>query len=251
MVTLCRLFAVLALLASPGQATFTWSTATPESQGMSTSKLDAMRSGLQSRGTSHLLVIRNDKIVHEWYASGQSRTTKHGTASSSKALVGGVSLGVAIDDGLITLDDPATKFVSQWAGVALKSQIKIRHLGSHTSGIEDAEADDLPHDQLTGWKGDFWKRLAVPNDPFTVSRDKAPCLFTPGAQESYSNPGIAMLTYCVTASLKNAPIKDIRNLLLTRVMRPIGAPDGEWSCGYGQTFTVNGLPLVPSWGGGN
>jgi len=251
MLSLCRVIAVLVLLAAPSQATFTWTTASPESQGMSTSKLDAMRSGLQSRSTSHLLVIRNDKVVYEWYASGQTRTTTHYSASSAKALVGGVSLGVAIDDGLISLDDLATKYVPQWAGVARKSAIKIRHLGSHTSGIDDAEEGDLPHDQLTGWKGDFWKRLAVPNDPFTVSRDKAPCLYTPGSQESYSNPGIAMLTYCVTASLKNAPVKDIRTLLRNRVMRPIGAPDAEWSCGYGQTFTVDGLPLVPSWGGGS
>jgi CubicO group peptidase (beta-lactamase class C family) len=33
-------------------------------------------------------------------------------------------------------------------------------------------------------------------------------------------------------------------------MRPIGVPDKEWNVGYGQTVTVDGLPLVPSWGGG-
>jgi CubicO group peptidase (beta-lactamase class C family) len=218
---------------------------------MSTSRLDAMRGGLQSRGTSHLLVIRNDKVVYEWYAAGQSRTTKHYSASSVKALVGGVSLGVAIDDGLISLDDPATKYVPQWIGDSRKSQIKIRHLGSHMSGIDDAAIHGLPRDQLTGWQGDFWKRLAVPNDPFTISRDKAPVLSAPRTSERYSNPGVAMLTYCVTASLRNAPVKDVRSLLRDRIMRPIAAPDAEWDIGYGQTFTVDGLPLVPSWGGGN
>ena len=34
-------------------------------------------------------------------------------------------------------------------------------------------------------------------------------------------------------------------------MRPIGVPDEEWSVGYGQTSTVDGLPLVGSWGGGS
>ena len=34
-------------------------------------------------------------------------------------------------------------------------------------------------------------------------------------------------------------------------MRPIGVPDAEWSVGYGKTFTVDGLPLVGSWGGGS
>jgi len=139
---------------------------------MSTSKLDILRSGLQSHNTSHLLVIRNDRIVYEWYASGQSRTTTHYSASSAKALVGGVSLGVAIGEGLIALDDLATKYVPEWKGDARKSRIRIRHLGSHTSGIEDAEANGLPHDRLSGWQGDFWKRLTVPNDPFTISRAK-------------------------------------------------------------------------------
>jgi hypothetical protein len=233
------------------QSGFSWSTATPESQGMSSSRLSALRTDLQARGTTHFLVVRNDRIVHEWYASGQGRTTKHYTASAAKALVGGTSLAVAIHDGRLGLDDLASKHVPAWAGVNLKKDARVRHLGSHTSGIEDAESGSTPHDQLTGWKGDFWKRLAVPNDPFTVSRDKAPFLFAPGGRESYSNPGIAMLTYCVTASLRSAPVKDVRTLLRDRVMRPLGVPDAEWNCGYGQTFTVDGLPLVPSWGGGN
>jgi CubicO group peptidase (beta-lactamase class C family) len=33
-------------------------------------------------------------------------------------------------------------------------------------------------------------------------------------------------------------------------MRPIGISDEEWSAGYGETFSVDGLPLVASWGGG-
>ncbi len=66
----------------------------------------------------------------------------------------------------------------------------------------------------------------------------------------YSNPGIAMMTYCVTAALRSAPQKDIRALLRDRVMRPIGVGDADWSVGYGKTFTVDGLPLVASWGGG-
>ena len=66
----------------------------------------------------------------------------------------------------------------------------------------------------------------------------------------YSNPGIAMLAYATTAALKTAPQKDLRTLLRDRVMRPIGTPDAEWNVGYGQTVTVDGLPLVGSWGGG-
>src|SRR5947209_6554339 len=42
----------------------------------------------------------------------------------------------------------------------------------------------------------------------------------------------------------------IRALLRERIMRPIGVADREWSVGYGKTYMVDELPLVPSWGGG-
>jgi CubicO group peptidase (beta-lactamase class C family) len=230
---------------------FVWQTTTPESQGMSAAKLEALQESLKARKTKAFLVVRNDKIVYEWYAEGHGPAKTHYTASMAKAIVGGLSLGVAMSDGLIALDDKAAKFVPQWKDDSAKSRITVRHLGSHTSGIEDAEADGLPHDKLTGWKGDFWKRLDVPHDPFTISRDIAPTLFAPGERIQYSNPGIAMLSYVVTASLRDAPRKDIRTLLRERIMRPLGVPDEEWAVGYGKTFMVDGLPLVGSWGGGN
>jgi len=230
---------------------FEWESATPESQGFSTAKIDALRAELAGRGTKALLIIRNDRILCEWYAPGHGADKPHGTASLAKAIVGGLSLAVAMSDGRIGLDDPAAKFIPQWRNDPRKSRITLRQLGSHTSGIEDAEADGKPHGQLAGWKGDFWKRLAVPNDPFTIARDRAPLVFEPGQKMQYSNPGIAMMTYCVTAALRDAREKDIRTLLRDRVMRPIGAPDAHWSVGYGKTCTVDGLPLVASWGGGS
>src|SRR5688572_13188299 len=131
-----------------------------------------------------------------------------------------------------------------WQSDAKKRVITLRHLGSHTAGLEDAEADDLPHDKLSGWKGDFWKRLEPPRDPFTLSRDLTPVIFEPGERFSYSNPGIAMLTYAVTAAIADGSPRDIRSLLRDRIMRPVGAADNEWSVGYNTTFTVEGLPLV-------
>ncbi len=230
---------------------FSWRTATPESQGISTAKLAALTDEMAKRKTRAFLVIRNDRIVCEWYAPGQSAATKQGTASLAKALVGGLSLAVAITDDKISLDDKVAKFIPSWREDARKSGIAIRHLGSHTSGLADAEADQLPHEKLTGWQGDFWKQLDPPNDPFTISRDQTPLIFDPGEKIQYSNPGIAVMTWCVTASLRDTARKDIRTLLRERVMLPIGVADEEWSVGYGKTFLVDGLPLVAAWGGGS
>lgn len=228
-----------------------WATATPESQGLSTARLEAIWNELKHRSTTAFIVIRGDRILFEQYAPGYSRTTPHYTASLAKALVGGVSLMLAMDDGRIRADDPASKHVPQWADDPKKQRITVRHLATHTSGIEDAEADGLPHDRLTGWKGDFWKRLAPPHDPFTLARDRAPVLDDPGARARYSNPGMAMLAYCVTASLHGAPDADLRSLLKRRILDPLGVPDAEGSCGYGAATSVEGMSLVANWGGGS
>jgi CubicO group peptidase (beta-lactamase class C family) len=236
-------------MASAPQAV-AWQTATPESQGMSAHALDALRDRLAGSSKA-LLVIRHDRIVYEWYAEGHSTAAKHYTASMAKAIVGGVSVGVALTDGRIALDDRAARFIPGWRRDARKARITLRQLGSHTSGFEDAEGDGLPHDQLSGWKGDFWKRLEPPNDPFTIARDRTPVIFEPGEKFQYSNPGIAMLMYAVTASLRDTQHPSVRALLGDRVMRLIGVADDEWSVGYGATYNVDGLPLVAGWGGAN
>src|SRR5262249_52616154 len=88
--------------------------ATPESQGMSSAKLEALWQALLAQRTTALLVIRNDRIVLEKYAEGSNASKPHYTASLAKALVGGLSLALAIDDGLIALDDRAGQLIPQW-----------------------------------------------------------------------------------------------------------------------------------------
>jgi CubicO group peptidase (beta-lactamase class C family) len=236
---------------SQGRSSWNWATASPESQGMSPPRLESAWAELERRQTTAFLVVRRDRIVFERYAPGQGRSKPHYTASMAKALVGGLSLIVAMGDGRIQPDDPAVKYVPQWRDDPKRREITVRHLGTHTSGIEDAEADGLPHDRLPGWKGDFWKRRPPPHDPFTLARDAAPVLDRPGTKDRYSNPGMAMLGYCVTASLRGTDDADLRSLLKRRVMEPLGVPDAEWSMGYSSVTTVDGLPLVATWGGGS
>jgi len=229
-------------------APFEWKIARPENQRASADKFERLTKSLAAKNTKALLVIRNDRIICEWYAKDHGPDKKHYTASLAKALVGGMSLLVALNDGRIAADDPVCKHVPQWKDDPVKSKITIRYLATHSSGVEDAEQDDISHMELPGWKGGFWRKDP---DPFTLSRDKAPIIFAPGTKYAYSNPGMAMLSYAVTASLRGGKYADVRTLLRERIMRPIGVEDSDWSIGYGQTYDVDGLKLVANWGGGS
>ena len=213
----------------------------------SAQNLDFLRERQAGLKTTALLVIHRDKVICEWYAPGHDARRLQGTASLAKAIVGGMSLMVAMQDGRIGPDDLASRYIPAWKDHPLKSKITIRHLATHSSGIENAEQDNIPHMELPGWKGNFWRRAP---DPFTPALRDAPVLFTPGARYDYSNTGMAALAYAVTASLRGAPQQDIHSLLRERVLRPIGVPDDEWSIGYGQVYEIDGLKLWANWGGG-
>ncbi len=246
--------------ASSGPAEFRWQHATPESQGMSSEKLDAMKNVLAEKGTQKLLILKNDKIVYEWYSPDKNDDqSKHYTASLAKAIVSGMSLLAAMDDGYITPDEAACYYIPSWKDDPLKSKITIRQLATHTSGLIDAEGTPGEqarmsktglhvHFDLPGWRGQFWRKEP---DPFSVARDSTPVAAIPGKKFAYSNPGIAMLTYAVTASLKDSPYTDIRTYLKKRIYDRIGMKEEDYSMGYGKTYDVNGLQLVPGWGGGN
>ena len=228
---------------------FEWTYAQPESQGMSSERLDELVKDLSARGTKKLLVIRNDKVVCSFFAQGHEDSARgHYTASLAKAIVSGMSLLTAMNDGLIHPDEPACKYIPEWKDDYRKSKITIRQLAGHTSGMEDAEVPGLDtHMALPGWKGQFWRQEP---DPFSVSRDSTSILSSPGQRYAYSNPGIAMLNYAVTAAIRDTEQKDIRTYLKERIYRPVGIDDDEYSLGYNKTYMIDSLPLVPGWGGG-
>jgi CubicO group peptidase (beta-lactamase class C family) len=234
-------------LATLCAADFPFPQDSPERHGLSRAALDRWRDRLATLHTKALLVVRDDKIVYEWYAPGEDANKKQGTASLAKAIVGGNSLMLAIEDGRIKPDDLASHYIPAWRDDRQKSAITIRQLATHTSGVQDAEQDGIDHMQLPGWKGAFWKREP---DPFSIAVHQAPIIFQPGTSYAYSNPGMAALAYAVTASLRGAPQTDIRALLKARLFDPLGIPESHWSIGYGQAYQVDGLDLYANWGGG-
>ena len=225
-----------------------WQSAPPEAEGFNRDKLDAFRATLAGNHTKALLIARHGKIALEWYAPGESPEKKQGTASLAKALVGGNSLMVALDEGRMRVDDLASKYIPEWKNDPQKKLITIRELATHSSGLDDAEAEGYTHETLPGWKGAFWKRKP---DPISIAIHKTPVVFQPGSEMGYSNPGMAALGYAVTASLSGAKTPDILSALKSRICEPIGIPDDKWRISYGESYSVDGMTVYATWGGAN
>jgi CubicO group peptidase (beta-lactamase class C family) len=146
---------------------------------------------------SSLMVVRNGEVVHHAFAGYQDLATKRAVdentiyhwASITKTLTG-VAIMQLRDRGLLSLDDPAVKFVPELRYVHDPfgdiSEVTIRHLMTHSSGFR---AGTWP------WGGDQpwhpfeptrWEQV-VAMFPYTE------LLFKPGTKYSYSNPGVIFL----------------------------------------------------------
>jgi CubicO group peptidase (beta-lactamase class C family) len=114
------------------------------------------------------------------------------------------------DEGKLSLDDPVTRHVPEFAGVRLPTAdsppITIRHLLTHSEGF----AEDNP------W-GD--RQLAVSDDTLgTRLRQGPPFSTTPGTEYEYSNYGFAILGRIV-ANVSGMPYRDY---VTRHILEPLG-----------------------------
>ena len=213
------LVVLLPLVAADPASAFEWTTDSAADQGMCVSatipglckqKLDA----LKVSQTGDIIVIRNDKIIFEWYASGAGpagsghgrNTSLMGTWSSvTKSLIGATSMAYAYDHCGLRDTDLASKYIPGWLDQGTYTATspgnwptdpdwgnkhrytRLAMLASHMSGLADnhsaADLADIEQCQAgnqplaTHWQpyeARFWDMAAAPNDPWTIARRRAP-----------------------------------------------------------------------------
>jgi CubicO group peptidase (beta-lactamase class C family) len=169
---------------------------------------------------------------------------KHSLASITKSLAGGLPLILALGDKRLSLDDPVSLYVPAWRDDRDRSEITVRNLVTHTSGLLNGLEDPL--DTGPDWARRFW-RSKDDDNPFEVALREVPLAVQPGTGFIYSSPGYAMLSWVITAAYRHTDTPDLVSLLRSRVTRPTGIPDRAWSARV--SYEQNGMTLVPSWGG--
>jgi CubicO group peptidase (beta-lactamase class C family) len=110
----------------------------------------AFTSTLAQNGIANgsLLVLKDGQKLHELYSGTYQPNTLRLIASASKWLSAVVIMSL-VDDGVLSLDDPASKFFPQYY-TGQKGTITIRQMFSHTSGLPgDETSDALTSDTIT------------------------------------------------------------------------------------------------------
>jgi len=106
----------------------------------------------RSHGGLVLRVEQGGKLLYESYAPGFSASTPHKIYSGTKSFVAVAAL-IAMQEGLLTLDEKASDTLTEWRGDRRRS-ITLNQLLSHTSGLDpDGDLIYPARDQLAAAVG--------------------------------------------------------------------------------------------------
>lgn len=146
-----------------------WEIQSPSDLGWSVSGEQALEEFLSSKDTKAFIVLKEGKIVVEWYFEDHTQNTSWYWASAGKTLTS-YTLGIAQEEGLLQLDEASSVYLGTgWTSASPDKEalITIRNQLNMTAGLNDEEFDCVIPECLT-YLADAGSRWAYHNGPYTL-----------------------------------------------------------------------------------
>ncbi len=165
----------------PPQDSDEWSTLSPDSLQWCSEKLTALHDFLDEKNSKSFIILKNGKIVLEYYFDEYVQDSIWYFASVSKSVMAFL-MGMAQEEGYVDIDDPTTDYLGeQWTACPPEKEalITVRNQLTMTSGLDDglpptSEVPDpsncLEPDCLE-YLVDANERWAYHNAPYRLSQD--------------------------------------------------------------------------------
>ena len=214
-----------------------WRTSTPEEQGFDSTKLAEGLQAFQDQKTNldSLLIIRNGYVILDAYFYPYDHSIPHKLASVTKSFTTTL-IGIAIDQGLIQLDQPMVSFFPDRTIAnldALKKSITVRHLVSNMNGFQSGcLSGDEPTLNTMRSKPD-WVQAVLDRK----------MVHEPGTVFCYDSPGMHLLS----AILQEATGMTELDFARQNLFEPLGISEVYWQAdpqgynhGWGDLFLKPG-----------
>jgi CubicO group peptidase (beta-lactamase class C family) len=208
-----------------------WQAAPPETVGF---RSDKMAEGLlamrQEEIPIHsLTIVRHGYVLVDAYFYPYDGSTVHDMASVTKSVMTTL-IGIAADQGKLSLEDPMVSFFPDRTIANLderKQRITVAHLASMSSGLECTEANDETQQAMMATTD--WVQFGL----------DLPVAWEPGAQMVYCNVAIHLLSPILQQATGMTALEFAR----VNLFEPLGIHDAEWTAdpqgynrGWGDLF---------------
>ncbi len=190
-----------------------------------------------AQGGRAFLVQAGGHILYERYDKGWTAEQPHPLASGTKSFAGVLAM-LAVQDGLLKLDEPVVKFLPEWRDDPRKSKITLRHLLQLCSGLPGGDRElsgPTTGTRLLGWAASnraarlgLFTNAAAPADRAQAAL-RLPLAGEPGTTFAYGPSHFYVFTLVLQRSLEasDRPERNVLQYLHRRLLEPIGIPNAR------------------------
>ncbi|MEZ4811692.1 MAG: serine hydrolase [Allomuricauda sp.] len=153
----------------PPSGSAEWETVSPTELEWNTTAEQDLYDLLETKNTKAFMILKDGKIVVEWYFGDHTQNTSWYWASAGKTLTS-FTVGIAQEEGFLDIEDQTSDYLGEgWTSAPLDKEnlITIRHQLTMTSGMDDVQFDCVTPDCLT-YVADAGTRWAYHNGPYTL-----------------------------------------------------------------------------------
>jgi CubicO group peptidase (beta-lactamase class C family) len=147
-----------------------WEAVSPAELNWDTSRIAPLLDFLEAENTRAFIVLKDGKIVLEEYFNGFDKDDSWYWASAGKSLTA-FAVGMAAQQGLLTLDDPVSDYLGRWTvcDEPAENKINIWHQLTMTTGFDtDGISLDCTADSCLMCRYEPGSRWFYHNAPYTL-----------------------------------------------------------------------------------
>lgn len=193
-----------------------WESDSPENHQMDPSLLEQMHTALEGAPVYAVLTVKDGVIIDEYYQSGSDENSTYAFHSASKSMTSAL-FGIAMEEGYIGgVDDLLSDYLPQVLEQedARKHTLTLRHLLTHTSGLEWYE-----------WGGSYsnWEEFRSADNwvDYILGRR---LVYDPGSVFNYSTGN----THLLAAVLEQATGRGLFDYAKEKLFDPMGMDSVTW-----------------------
>jgi CubicO group peptidase (beta-lactamase class C family) len=202
---------------------------TPQAEGVDPAAIERLLDSLATKDlrVHSLMVLRHGSVIAEGWWRPYAAETPHIMFSVSKSFTS-TAIGIAQDEGLLSVDEPILNFFPSYATETAKANtadLRLRHVLSMATGH--------PVDTMELMR-------ALPNHDWVEIFLESPIVYPPGEHFLYNSGASFMLSAAITARTGLT----VREFLATRLFAPMGLATPPWETNpRGISLGASGLRL--------
>jgi len=173
-----------------------WDTLSPDRYAIRQVDIDSALAFLSRNDSKAFIVLKDGKILHEYYFGSFTRDSAWYWASAGKTITA-FAVGMAQSQGLLRIDSPTANYLGNgWTSLSQtqERQIKVRNQLTMTTGLDDnVTNDNCDSPACLVYRAQPGTRWAYHNAPYTLLHDVVAAASSQGWQQ-YFNQQISART---------------------------------------------------------